>query len=155
MRLVEYTDPAAGFGVRLPEGWERADDTPGVALVTVEPDQGARFRSNVVVTTEQLPRDTTLEAWGQGSDELLDQVLHRYLRLDDEPVEIGGLPARRTLAHHTSEDGFAVTMEQWMLVTGGRGYTLTASVGTLDYNQTAEVFSAVAGSFRPGPEAAR
>lgn len=152
MRLVDYRHPEAGFSLPLPDGWERAEDTPGVALVAVEPERDGRFRSNVVVTIEQLPPGTTLQAWEEGGDALLPRMLDRYLRLDDDRVGLGEHQARRTLAHHTTAEGHAVTMQQWTLVAGACGYTLTASTRTLDFDQVADLFTALAEGFRPNPE---
>jgi hypothetical protein len=81
---------------------------------------------------------------------LLEQALERPLLVDLEETEIGGRPARRALVHHTTETG-AVTMEQWTLMEGALGYTLTASAGTLEYDDLADLFATVAAGFRPDP----
>jgi hypothetical protein len=151
MRFVEYRHPVAGFTMELPEAWERVDSVAGVALITVEPERDGWFRSSIVVTIEQLASSTTFTQWTEAADGLVREALHRYLLIDSEPVEIGGHAARRTLAHHTTEDNHAVTMEQWILAEGGCGYTLTASAGTLDYDHIADMFGVIANGFRPGP----
>jgi hypothetical protein len=151
MTLMEYRHPAAGFTLPLPEGWERVDDTPGVALVAVQPERGGWFRANVVVTIEQLAAGTTFAEWTEAADEPVREALHRYMRIDDEMFEVDRRAVRRTLAHHTTEDNHAVTMEQWALAENGCGYTLTASAGTLGYDQVADLFATIAASFRPDP----
>jgi DcrB len=151
MTLMNYRHPSAGFSLPLPEAWERIDDTPGVPLVAVQPDRDGWFRASVVVTIEKLTPGATLAESMTSGDELLERALQRYVRIDDEPVEMDGRPARRVLAHHTTEEGHAVTMEQWTLVENGCGYTLTASAGTLDYDQVADLFTTMAEGFLPDP----
>jgi hypothetical protein len=151
MTLMDYRHPAAGFSLPLPEAWERVDDAPGVALVAVQPDRDGWFRANVVVTIEKLTPEATLAERMTAADEVLEGVLHRYVQIDAEAVEVDGRPARRVLAHHTTEEGHAVTMEQWTLVENGCGYTLTASAATLDYDGMADLFTMMAEGFRPDP----
>jgi hypothetical protein len=42
-------------------------------------------------------------------------------------------------------------MEQWTLTEGPLGYALTASVGTLEYDDLADSFATMAAGFRPDP----
>jgi hypothetical protein len=151
MNSRRYQHPTIGFTIALPAGWELIDDVPGVALIAMEPARDGWFRSNVVVTVEHLAPGTELEQWAVAADGLLERALHRYLWLDDELVEIDGHRTRRTLSHHTMPENQAVTMEQWALVEGCSGYTLTASAGTIAYDVLADVFQEVAARFRADP----
>jgi hypothetical protein len=148
MRLTTYRHPTAGFAIPLPRGWERVEDTEGVALIAVEAERLPWFRANLVVTIERLPAAMDLAGWAEAGLDQLDRTLADLLLLDVERTEIGGRPARRTLAHHATETG-AVTMEQWVLTEAALGYTLTASVGTLEYDDLADLFATMAGGFRP------
>jgi hypothetical protein len=150
MRLVTYRHPGAGFSLALPQAWERVEDTEGVALIAIEPERPPWFRANLVVTIEVLGADMDLSRWTKAGHGLLDQTLERPLLLDLEQTQIGGRPAHRTLVHHTTETG-AVTMEQWTLTEGTLGYSVTASAGTLEYDDLADLFATVAASFRPDP----
>ena len=150
MRLAAYHHPTAGFTLPLPTGWERVEDTEGVALIAVEPDRYPWFRANLVVTIEQLPAGMDLGGWAEAGLGHLDRTLQGLLLLDLEQTEIGGRPTHRTLAHHTTEAG-AVTMEQWTLTGATLGYTVTASVGTLEYDDLADLFATMAAGFRPDP----
>jgi hypothetical protein len=150
MRLTTYRHPTAGFSLPLPQSWERVEDTEGVALIAVEPERPPWFRVNLVVTIEQLGASMDLSSWTAAGHDLLQQVLQRPLLLDLEHTEIGGRPARRALVHHTTEAG-AVTVEQWTLIEATLGYTVTASVGTLEYDDLADLFATVAAGFRPDP----
>src|SRR5574341_1099908 len=149
MRLIDYRHHTAQFSLSIPEAWERVDDSPGLALVVVEPERDGWFRSNFVVTIEKLLPRMMLAEWTAAADILLRDALNRYVRLDVELVEIAGRETRRVLAHHTTEEGHAVTMEQWALAERGCGYTLTGSAGTLDYGRMADLFAMMAQGFRP------
>jgi hypothetical protein len=153
--LVPYQHLGTGFTLRLPDRWERVENQGGVALIAAEPDRDPWFRANAVVTIEQMPTPTDLAGWHENSMTLLRQMLDEFLLLDVEDLEIGGLPARRTLAHHRSDARqiiHSVTFEQWALLSGDRlGYTLTASVATLEYDELADGFTEMAHAFRPDP----
>ena len=149
MRLSTYRHPSEGFEIPVPEGWERLPALEGVALVVAEPERPPWFRANVVVTVELLDEDADLDAWGEASARALEAALDRLLVIDVEATEIGGLPARRTLAHHDA-GGHAVTLEQWAVVAHGLGYVISASVGTLDYDAYADLTAAIAAGFRVG-----
>jgi hypothetical protein len=151
MRLSTYRHPTAGFSLPLPQAWEQVEDAEGVALIAVEPERPPWFRANLVVTIERLGADLDLSRWTEAGRGLLVQTLQRPLLLDLDQTEIGGRPARRALVHHTAETG-AVTMEQWTLTEATLGYTVTASVGTLEYDDLADLFATVAAGFRPDPD---
>lgn len=149
-RVVVYRHPDAGFTLPLPASWERAENArPDVALVAVEPDHAGPFRANVVVTVERIPDDLDVEGWQARADELLDRALHGYLLLDRERLDRDGRAVVRRLAHHARDESGAITMEQWATVHAGRGFTLTASAGTLEYDALADTFAGIAAGFRP------
>jgi hypothetical protein len=150
LRLASYRHPTAGFRLPLPRDWERAEDTEGIALIAVEAERPPWFRANLVVTIERLEAGMDLSSWTDAGWGLLEQTLEHPLLVDLEQTELGGRPARRALVHHTTETG-AVTMEQWSLTEAALGYTLTASVGTLEYDDLADLFATVAAGFRPDP----
>jgi len=146
-----FHHPTIGFSLQVPRSWELVEDAPGVALIVVEPARPGLFRPNVVVTVEPVEPGTGLAEWATAGDEALGQVLHRHILLDDEEVDLHGVPARRTLSSYTSPDDHPVTMEQWALVSGACGYTLTASAWTLEYDVLAEVFEEIVSHFQPDP----
>ena len=148
--IVTYRHPAAGFTLPLPEAWERLEGpSPGIALVAMEPEQGGRFRANVVVTVEELTETLDLEGWQASSDEHLSSALDGYLLLDRERTALNGHDAIRRLAHHARPETGSITMEQWAMVVGRMGVTLTASTSTLDYDSVASLFSGIAGELEP------
>lgn len=150
MSLVTYRHGSAGFTLPLPANWERTEDERGIALIAAEPEREPWFRTNVVVTIEHLAEGLDLAGWQDTAGAQLARSLADYLLLDLEDTELGGRPAVRRLAHHATEVG-AVTCEQWTLVEGRLGYSLTASVGTLEYADRADLFGQMAQQFQPDP----
>lgn len=147
--LVGYQHPRFGFILSLPADWEQwTDSHEGVALISIVPQAEDGFRTNVVVTLEQVS-EMDLAVWQFSTGQLLERELMEFVLLDEEYVEIGGRTVVRRLGHHTvGED--AVTMEQWALLDQGVGYTLTASVDTQVYDHVAELLTTIADGFRPG-----
>lgn len=98
----------------LPTGWALTQPGVGnIVAVLAAPVPAGRFTPNVVVTAEPLPEGTGLREWQRGVDLLLPRSLHDYVLLDLEHVELAGRRAVRRLAHHVTEHGDAVVLEQW------------------------------------------
>lgn len=154
LELVPFVH-ASGMTIGLPGGWELLEDAGHpVVLVTLEPDQPARtgvgFRANLVVTLDDVTEGVDLDAWQAGTERLLAQTLQDYLVIDLERTALAELPAIRRLAHHRTDQGRSVTMEQWTVVLPHqRGWTLTASVATPAYASLTDMFADVAAGWRP------
>lgn len=151
MKLVEYRHPGTGFVVPVPSDWERITDAQGTALIAVEPERGPWFRANAVVTVERLPAGSDMPAWHARSVAALGPSLERFLPIDTAVDDVAGRPVGRILGHHTTDAG-AVTIELWLVAERGIGYTLTASVGSLEYDEFADMFATMAAGLRPDPE---
>jgi hypothetical protein len=151
MTVAWFRHPTMGFTLPIPGSWETIADVPGVALIAVEPARGESFRPNLVVTAERVTEGVELGRWATAGDEALGEALHRHLWLDDGEIELNGRRARRTLSAYTSPENHSVTMEQWTFAEGTCGYTITASVWTLEYDALAEVFEEIVGRFQPDP----
>ena len=147
---ADGTAPPAGL--RAPEGWEvLGEPPPGIAWVAREPayaEDPERFRANLVLTVHPTG-GLRFRDWQAGTDELLPRMLDDYLVVDLEKLPVGGLPGGRRLAHHAGPRGEALTMEQWFVLVGDLGHTLTATVETWRYDELADVCAAVAAGWRP------
>ncbi|MFD5734665.1 hypothetical protein ACFWIY_17805 [Streptomyces sioyaensis] len=138
--LQPYEDQE--FRIALPEHWEKVESPgPPVALIAVEPQDGKAFRANVVVTAEDVQ---DAQQWQQTVDQALEDHLHDYLLLDEEPAGTG----TRRLFHHMLPEAGAITAEQWSWTAVHRGFTVTASAATFDYDAKADLFASVADRFR-------
>ena len=136
----------------LPDGWDKLAQAPtGTVWAAVEPadaDDPRRFRANLVLTCDDLG-GLSFRDWQVGTDETLPRMLQDLLVVDLERLEIDGGPAGRRLAHHVDADGRALTMEQWFVQDGDRGWTLTGTAETWDYDAVADSWTDVAAAWRP------
>jgi hypothetical protein len=147
--LVSYVHPTARFTIPLPTAWERSDAISGIALIAAAPESDGRFRPSIVVTIERLGDGVSLRTWVVAAIESFPRHLAAYQVIDQEDTSMCGAPAHRILSHYAMGVRCAVTLEQWLLVQGTLGYTISMSVGTLDYASFAPTFDAVATGFRP------
>jgi hypothetical protein len=146
MKPVQYGHPQLGFTIAFPPGSEIDEHVPGTAVVAYDAGVDEGFRTNIVVTVDDGADD--VEAFTDAGLDALPSALRAFQLLDRTSTTLGGAAATRTLSHHDAQ-GWAVTLEQWRVVDGGRGYTLTASAATLDYDAVADALATAAESFRP------
>ena len=147
------TTGAPAFAAPLvPAGWDKvARPRPGTLWTAVEPvdlEQPGRFRSNLVLTRDDLG-GLTFRDWQVASDQVLPRMLQDFVLVDLERLDLDGRPGGRRLAHHVDQAARALTMEQWFVADGDLGWTLTATVETLSYDALADALAEVAASWRP------
>lgn len=144
--LPRFSPPA------VPQGWDKvARPGPGTLWTAVEPldlDRPDWFRANLVLTCDDLG-GLTFRDWQVASDEVLPRMLRDYLVVDLERLEVDGRPGGRRLAHHVDASARALTLEQWFVADAGRGWTLSATVETWDYDALADELAEVAAAWRP------
>jgi hypothetical protein len=136
--------------MQLPPGSEvREDSEPGVAMIALDPEQRGPFRANLVVTVEELSgRFTDVGAYTDASIADQERALDAYRVIDRAPATLRGGEGTRTLGHHDAA-GMAVAVDQWRLLKGEHGYTVTASCWALEYDTLADAFAEAAESFAP------
>lgn len=144
--MRRYSHPQLGFFLELPDGLEVILELP--PTLALEPGREWDFQPTCVVTAEPRPQGLGLEEWVDGGLDIQERSLVAARLIDRQPDEIAGVPAQRTLAHHVAGD-HAVTLEQWWLLEERRGWALSASCATLDYDGVADAFGRLAASFDP------
>jgi len=150
LELEHYVHRKLRFEIDLPVGLQTRTDLRGIALAAWDPQgtPATPFHTNLTVVAEQLPEPFELPAYADRSLATQADVLLRWHLFDREETDIGGIPAVRTLGHH-SDGELAIVAEQWRLIHDGRGWVLTASCGALDYPGAGDIWRAVAETFRP------
>lgn len=139
---VLETYEGQGFRLAVPERWERlVEPDSTIAFVALEPHNGGLFRANIVVTIDGV---ADVDRWQQAAGQALTDQLRDYILLDEQNEDAGV----RRLFHHLIPESGAVTAEQWARVSGDRGFTLTASAATFDYDAKADLFASIASRFR-------
>lgn len=154
--MVNDVMAAAGAGsLDLPDGWSVLDEPliieggPAPAAAAVEDDPGEfGFSANLTVVVTAAD-GLSFEQWQQGVDERVPDYLTEYLLLDEERLEVGGRAGVRRLAHYRSDDGYPVTVEQWLTAVDDRFVTLTFSVDTPRYHELADAFGDCVDSWMP------
>lgn len=143
--------------VPVPAGWCIADDSEladaRVATEAPVSDDGG-FLANLVLTAAD-DQAGSFRDWQVATDQLLPEMLHDFLLIDLERRDVAGHPGGRRLAHHVTPDGTAVTMEQWFTLVDGIGWTFTATIDSLRYDEFADVFGEAADAMQVSRERAR
>lgn len=144
------THPHSGDVVGVPDDWDTHVPPGTEALVAVAPERpDGGFRPNLVLTVTDN-EGWTFAQWQRSTEAELPMALQDYLLLDQQRLEIAGQPAGRRLAHHTTPDGTAVTMEQWFVAIGDRGHTLTMTVPDLEFPDHTALIEEIVASWQPG-----
>jgi hypothetical protein len=149
--VSRYRSERHAFAIDLPPGSEVDDTVAGAAMVAVDAGVEDGFRTNLVVTVDRVQEGTSTDTFTDASLAAMESSLRSFLLLDRAEANIADGPATRTLVHH-DHGGWSVTLEQWRVVTGSRGLTLSASAATLDYPEVAPTLTAAAESLTVGRE---
>jgi len=144
---VRYRHPEHGFAIDLPDDFEIYRRPPLVALLAYAPeDVREPFKAAIGVGVEDA-KGADVERFTDAS--LVEQERDAGFQLIDRVspgFSSGG--GTRTLGHHELA-GRAATVEQWRLVVGEVGYTITTTCWTLVYETLVHAFAAAAETFRP------
>jgi hypothetical protein len=145
-----HTDPH-GFAVAIPRFWDVVTDVDATTvLAAVEPESAGTstvgFRANLVVTRDEGV-GLDLDTWQKGTDLILDRTLTGWVLLDLERLEINGLPAARRLGTYVAPDGPPVTLEQWVVLRGEEGLTLSMTAATATWDTMADEVAAIGATF--------
>lgn len=166
MTLEPYRDEVNGFALLVPADWEQVDPPADeVRYVAVEPLRDQEFRTNVVVTVDELPEGLSLGGWQDGNDQLMPTMLDSWQLLDrwtetrsegrssDGPDGHSGSPREivvRRLGHHRVQEGVPVTMRQVAYLRGATGLTLTTTIWTPAYADALDLVQRIEAGFPSG-----
>ena len=139
-------------GIEPPEGWEvTAAPQVDLPLVAAGPVGARPFRPSLVLSVDRLAPGVGLGRWQQAVEPLLPRQLDHYLLIDAQPAVVAGRPGARRLATHRSPDGDSLMAEQWLVVAGGFGLTLTGTAATPLYPEVRPVLFAAAATLTIEP----
>ena len=146
--LRQATHPR-GFSLDVPAQWShQRDAAPGIPFVSIADDDfGTNFRDNIVCTIAPTG-GLAFRDWQRGVDDLLARTLDGWLLLDLETYELDGCPAVRRLGHHVTDQGIAVTLDQWVVQQGDAGLTVTLTAATAGYDAIADLAASIGSSIR-------
>jgi hypothetical protein len=144
----QITHPGSGAALRVPSAWDVIlDPQPEIALVALEPvsSEPSAFRANLTLTNSNL-NGMSFRDWQSSSDQVFPEILSEYYLIDLERVTFAQTPGGRRLVHYASPQGHAITLEQWFTRIDDIGHTLSATVDSLRYAASADLFAALAGT---------
>jgi hypothetical protein len=136
------------FGLDVPQGWSVRETSGAAALIATGSQASSDGRPSVNVTVTPLADGTTLEEFTQASRRSLAR-LPGFKLLSEEAASAG---ARRawTVTFEESSAGAPVREKQLFVVTGGRGYVLTATALPQGFAVQEANFDVCFRSFRAG-----
>jgi hypothetical protein len=139
-----YTDPAEGWTIGVPPGYERSDRG---GLVQFR-DDATRRTLRVDFTDD--PKPSALAAWQAYSPQLAT-ALTNYQELRLEQVEYKGLDAADL--EFTYEDGTTLRVldRTFVAADGEEAFALYWQVPAESFEQSLPVFEQIAATFQPGP----
>lgn len=154
-----WTDPDGRFSLDLPSGWTpmvTKDPSPNPVVITrVLGDSGQQAMLTVEMRT--LPPGTRLTHFAQRVEEEVRGVARQYRLIDQDKVEVSGVPAKRTLFSYQQMAHAEMLAEvaQVMFIIGERGFVITLETGYGARGMFWEEFNIITKSFSgaaPGEE---
>lgn len=139
---------AQRFALDVPPGWSTRETTGPAALIATGPQGPGDSRPSLNVTVTPVADGTTLEDFVQTGRGNLER-LPGFMVISEEAAEAGTRRAW-TLTFEASPAGRPVRQRQLYVVTGGRGYVVTATALPEQFAAEEANFDACFRSFRAG-----
>lgn len=134
------------LGLAIPKAWEiYAPGADDLLLAAWGPKDAHERPCVVSVTHERLSLELSLGQWQQGAERIMAATLIGYQVLDLH-LQPGGVWQAYRLARYAAAPGDPVTMEQWMLVIGQSGLTLSVVGASIEYAKWRATSTALAES---------
>jgi len=143
-----YVNQAQRFALDVPRGWTVRETAGPAALIATGPAAADGGRPSLNVTVAPVADGTTLEDFAQTSRRGLERLAGFKLLSE----EAAAAAARRawTVTFEASPAGRPVKEKQLYVVTGGRGYVVTATALAEDFAAEEANFETCLRSFRAG-----
>lgn len=137
---------AQGFTVDHPSTWRVFPGMAGmlVSLVAPGPDDLFSANANVVRRARDVPLD--LDRLTETSIQILLRVLSEPLIIDVDTDVISEQPARRLLVAYR-QGIYALTCQQWLLMTDDYIWTLSTGARSDEWGERAAIFDRIGHSF--------
>ncbi|MCX5655049.1 MAG: DcrB-related protein [Planctomycetota bacterium] len=143
-----YVNQTQRFALDLPRGWSFRETTGAAALIATGPQGADEGRPSVNVTVAPVADGTTLEDFEQTSRRSLERL--PGFKLISEDAATAGARRAWTITFEQSSAGRPVREKQLCVVTGGRGYVVTAAALPEQFAAEEANFDTCFRSFRAG-----
>lgn len=137
---------ARGFTIDHPPTWRAFPAMAGMLVSVVAPGRDKVFsaNANVVRRARDVPLD--LDRLTESSIQILLRVLSEPLIVDVDTDVISEQPARRLLVAYR-QGIYALTCQQWLLMTDDHIWTVSAGARSDEWAEQAAVFDRIGHSF--------
>jgi hypothetical protein len=146
-KLQQFRSEKDGFNITAPGTWERRDDFKNIAVMFKEPLADASESLSVDVVVEVLPTRMTLEEYVKANRTITQQVLTGFKLVASTNVKLGKNDACRIVYQYDIE-GKNLKDLRFLVVSGGRGYSLTCTTTVDQYASHEKIFEDICKTFQ-------
>jgi len=146
-----YASEPEGFALTFPSDWTKSTSGHGMNLEIIPADQqdASVFRDDIIVRAEGLPKEMPLEEFAAAKVKAVANSLLDYKEIAKGPMKVGGQEARSLTFSYTNPNfKVSVTSMACFLVSGKRGFTVTANAATERFPARKARFEEILGTFR-------
>lgn len=141
---------AQNFSVRFPPAWELDTNTLGgmaFTLFTPPESESDAFRENISLEIQELKTDTNLESYAKADISNLETTYQLLKVLENSPVRLGKVPARR-LIYTASVGGLQAKFTEIIVLHQKKAYILLFTADQPRFELFQETAEAVFSSFK-------
>ena len=145
-----YKSNETDFTLKYSGTWEKKERTSGAAVTLLAPkgDGKEAFRANLTVIEQDIPSDTDLKKFSDGSLSVMDKLLKGYKELERKEISIGAVKAIQVVYTYAFED-FELKSVLVLAVSGKHGYAITAAAEAPAFDKYKPAFDEIVKSFEP------
>jgi hypothetical protein len=132
----KYTDPQAGFSVNFPTTWNTLPNYMGTHVLSLSPleNKDDPYRENISIVVENLPKHILAQNYYLMYSDIMSRTLKQFKIVSTTNVTLNNEPAVQLVATYEGADN-SLTTEEYFLTKGSKGYVITATALTTDYEQ--------------------
>ena len=135
-----------GFSIHHPAAWKVTPAVAGMLVSLVAPGSDDVFPSNANVVRRARDVALDLDGLARSAIQLLRRVLSEPLVIDVDHDVVAEQPARRLLVAYR-QGIYALTCQQWILLTDDHIWTISAGARSEEWSECAAVLDRIGRSF--------
>lgn len=144
----EYSDPEGRFSFSVPQEWtEVTPDDPDIEVAFA----GGEDFPNMNVVLSSVPGNVDLETYNRAAETLLQRQIPEYNPVSVDRVTIDGQRAYKRIWQTTNGDGQRIQVQQVYFIEQGTAHVLSFGAPADTFDEYAETFDAIAGSYDVSP----
>ena len=138
-----------GYTIVMPAGWEMRKNIGAAEVAVLSPREGAadKFRDNILVGKERLPRTIGLDEYLDISIKNIKKQLKQVKILSRTKLTVSGKPARKIVLTHVM-GGNKVKAAQVYVINDKMAYVIALSSVPKDYAKFDKIFNSVVRTFK-------